>query len=78
MEFGAKVKATVPENMEAIYDRHLDHHDMCETTSDDCQDCPWDMYGEVGCARVAVMADEDERALACCFMQAIAELGTNY
>jgi len=78
MEFSAKVKAAVPNEMESVYNNRLHlSNPMCDAVPGNCRTCPWDIY-DVGCARVAAMADDDERALACCFMQAIADLGTNY
>jgi hypothetical protein len=77
MEFSAKIKAAVPPEMEFVYDRRLTtDYLMCEAVSDDCAMCPWNVY-DYGCASAHGLP-KDERALACCFMQAIAELGTNY
>jgi hypothetical protein len=77
MEYNDKVKAAVPAEMEAVHSKRLHlSKPMCNAVPGNCKTCPWDIY-DAGCARVAGMTDDDERALACCFMAAIAELGTD-
>jgi hypothetical protein len=82
MKYSKRVQEEVVHDMNIVFDRRTrDSEEMCNAADyakdDTCDRCPWSVFDALGCLDAAEML-EDERVIACGFMAAVAELGTNH
>lgn len=75
MKYSVKSRRHLNEEIEAISRGVFGRSGFCKDQGL-CGQCPWGMFGH--CGKVVDHLSEDERIIACGFMMAIAELGTDY